>query len=80
MAVNITIKGIPKEVYERLRIRAKAQRRSINAQILTILEDQLSAKPMDVEERIKRVREIKRNATGTLDMEEIIETIEQGRP
>ena len=58
---TLTIKNIPMEVYERLKRRAKANRRSINQEVIAVIERALETPPIDVEstlERTQRIREL----------------------
>jgi plasmid stability protein len=78
--VTITIKNIPEQIYEQIKIRAKRNRRSINGEILSILEQATSWSPIDVQatlERARKVREITANSTVTAD--EIQKMINEGR-
>ncbi|MHB8779107.1 MAG: FitA-like ribbon-helix-helix domain-containing protein [Anaerolineales bacterium] len=54
--VTITIKNIPEEIYERIKTQAKTNHRSINGEILSILEQAISIPPIDVEETLKRAK------------------------
>jgi len=59
--VAITVKNIPVELYERVKERAKTNHRSINNELITILEQSLLPTPIDVVgtlERTRRVREL----------------------
>jgi hypothetical protein len=76
---SITIKNIPPLVYERLKQQAENNRRSINSEIITILEKALSIQPIDVEsviEKSRRLREMTANYTLTAD--EIEKMINEG--
>lgn len=58
---TLTIKDIPLEIYERLKTQAKNNHRSINKEIISILERVLSIPPLDVKatlERTKKIREL----------------------
>ena len=44
---TFTLKGIPEELYERLKARAAANRRSINGEMLVCLEEALRGKRVD---------------------------------
>jgi plasmid stability protein len=46
---NLTLKNIPAELHLRLKARADANRRSLNREILALLEAQLEAPVVDVE-------------------------------
>ncbi|HSK89125.1 MAG TPA: Arc family DNA-binding protein [Anaerolineales bacterium] len=78
--VTITLKKVPKEIYERIKVRAATNHRSINGEILSILEQAVSLSPIDVEatlERARKVRELTANYTITAD--EIERMINEGR-
>lgn len=78
--VTITLKKVPKEIYERIKVRAATNHRSINGEILSILEQAVSLPPIDVEatlERARKVRELTANYTVTAD--EIERMINEGR-
>jgi len=76
---SLTVKNIPPLVYARLKQQAENNRRSINSEIITILERALSMQPIDVEstiERSRRLRELTANYTLTAD--EIEKMINEG--
>ena len=67
---NITIKGIPEDLYTLLKRRAGENRRSINREILVCLEQALSSRRMDPAELLARadaVRERVRMEPWTAD-------------
>lgn len=81
---TLTMRGLPAEVHARLKKRAKANRHSLNQEVITELAE--LAREAEVEERKKRVVQvlgsIKRFRTGlkqTLSVEEIRAAIEEGR-
>ncbi len=79
--VTITVKNIPEQVYERIKVRAAANHRSINGEILTILEQVVSLPPIDVEatlERAHKVRELTAKYTA-VTADEIEKMINEGR-
>ena len=45
---NITIKNVPGELYEKIKITARENRRSINNEIIKRLGDSLSSKKIDI--------------------------------
>ena len=78
--VTITIKNITEKIYERIKVQAKVNHRSINGEILSILEQAVSLPPIDVQvtlERARKVRELTANYTVTAD--EIEKMINEGR-
>jgi len=56
---TLTIKNIPSEVYERLKHRAKANRRSINQEVISVIERALQTPPIDVDSAMERTRKIR---------------------
>ena len=78
--VTVTIKNIPEQIYERIKAQAKINHRSINGEILSILEQAVSLPPIDVQatlERARKVRELTAKYTVTAD--EIEKMINEGR-
>ncbi len=78
--VTVTIKNIPEEVYERIKTQSKVNHRSINGEILSILEQAISLPPIDVQatlERARKVRELTSHYTVTAS--EIEKMINEGR-
>ena len=57
--MNITIRNIPKEVIEKIRTLSQVERRSLNSEILMVLERGL-------EEKLGRMFDIKSNMTREL--------------
>lgn len=57
--VTITIKNIPPEIYEQLKVRAKRNRRSINGEVISIIEKALLVPPMDIEVTLERTRKLR---------------------
>ncbi|MHB8777835.1 MAG: FitA-like ribbon-helix-helix domain-containing protein [Anaerolineales bacterium] len=78
--VNITIKNIPEEIYERIKTQAKVNHRSINGEILSILEQAISIPPIDVEETLKRALKIREStAHYVITNEELTKWKNEGR-
>ena len=80
MPKNLTIKGIPDEVYERLKYRAEENMRSMNNEVIMTLKERLGRTPQEVDEIISRAKKLKEGSKGSLSMEEIMDAIEDGRP
>jgi plasmid stability protein len=55
--VTLSIKEVPEDVLERLRERAKRNHRSIQGELLTILEDAVAPRRLTVRELYERVRD-----------------------
>ena len=56
---TLTIKGMPDELYERLRQSAAQNRRSINSEAIVCLERSLRGRPKDPEAVLARVRALR---------------------
>lgn len=57
--VTLTIKNVPPEIYERIKMQAKNNHRSINGEVISILEKALSIPPLDVKATLERARKIR---------------------
>lgn len=78
--VTVTIKNIPEEIYERVKNQAKINHRSINGEILSILEQAITIPPIDVQATIKRARKVRElTAQYTITADEIEKLINEGR-
>ncbi len=77
--INISVKGIPMDVYEQIKKRAERNYRSINGEIIATLADSIAKDRVDVEMIEYISREIRKRANGTLSTEEIMAAIEEGR-
>lgn len=78
--VTLTIKNVPPEIYERIKIQAKNNHRSINGEVISIIEQALSIPPLDIKEtleRTKKIRELTAHYVVTAD--EIEKFINEGR-
>jgi antitoxin FitA len=64
MPVSLTLKNIPDEVYERLKVVAGEHRRSLNSQAICCLEASLVPVRMGAEEHLQRARELRRAFSG----------------
>ena len=78
---NITLKNIPDSLLNRLREKAKYNERSINSEILFMLKNYLSEENRpDAEKIIQRARRFRAKVKGSLSLEEIEKSINEGRP
>lgn len=77
---TLTIKNVPERIYERIKIQAKNNHRSINGEIIFLLEQALSISPIDVEATLKRARKIRElTAHYVISADEIEKMIDEGR-
>lgn len=59
---SLTIKGIPEEVMERLRRQAESHRRSLNSEVIHLLEHSVAHAQVPAAERLQRIRRLQRRA------------------
>jgi plasmid stability protein len=78
---NVTIKNIPEELYEKIKLQAKANHRSVNSEIISIFEHAVQKRtPIDVKmilERARKVREL--TAHYIISDEELTRWKKEGR-
>jgi plasmid stability protein len=78
---SLTIKGIPPELLEQLRTRAARHRRSLNSEVLHLLERSVDAPNVDVEAVLTGIRRLQdRTNLPPLTDEMLREAIDEGRP
>jgi plasmid stability protein len=77
--MNYTLKNIPDEIYEKIRIRAARNRRSINGEIIDILAAVAVPKRQSVEEILAIARELRSHTRGRITDEFISEAKREGR-
>ena len=56
MPVNITLKDVPDELVRLLKERAKRNHRSLQKEILALLEEALKPRPLSIEEAYERLK------------------------
>ena len=80
MPTTLTLKNIPDDVYERLKLSAQTHRRSMNSEVIVCLQAVLLPAKLTVMERLARAREL-RNALphGQFEAAEIDALKWQGR-
>jgi plasmid stability protein len=78
---SITVKNVPEELYERLKLSAQANRRSINSEIIVCIERAVSSERVEPEVVIARARELRdRTAEYRITDEEFNSAKADGRP
>ena len=81
MGTNITVKGIPDEVYRRLRAAAEANHRSINHEIINRIEQSLMPKRVSAHDLLTKVRRLHESfGDQTFEMSELDDARREGRP
>ena len=78
---TITVKGIPDDLYERLRKSARGHRRSINSEVIMCIERSVMPLAVDPEARFARARQLRETTAGyQITDEEFTEAKRMGRP
>lgn len=75
--VPLTIRRCPDDLHQRLKSLAKANRRSLNAEVLTLLEREQEQKPVTGREWAARLRKFKKMLTPQ-EHREFADKIEEG--
>ena len=79
MAV-ITLKNLPDTLYEKLKEQARRNHRSINSEAIACLEYTLTSQPVDPEEYLNEIRELRKKIKAPLLTEEVLhEAKNEGR-
>ena len=77
---SITVKNIPEDIYERLKQSAKANRRSINGEIIVIIEDAVKSRKIAPEDLLVRARQLReKTADYTIPDDEFTLAKQAGR-
>ncbi len=77
MPATLTIKGVPDDLLERLRERAKRNHRSLQGELMTILEAEAAPRKLTVEEVEERLK--RRNFSTPDDSTQIIRELRDTR-
>ena len=77
--MNYTLKNIPTEIYERIKLRAQRRRRSINSEIINILFEATTRRRPPVEEILARADELRALTKGVVTDEFISQAKREGR-
>ena len=77
---TITVKNIPDDLYEQLKKTAKTNQRSINKEIIAIVQRAVMPHPIDVDEWLEQTRQIRDRTTEyRLSGDEITRMKREGR-
>ncbi len=77
--MNITIKDVPKELHQALRERAQSHGRSLNKEVLAVLEKTLSPSRIEPQDLLKKI-EARRNRLSNIVRDgELQAIIKEGR-
>ena len=77
---NLLVRNIPHHFHVRLKLRARRHRRSVNGELLSILEEVLEEESEeDAKESTERWRTLRSRCLGTMSTEEVQAAIKGGR-
>jgi len=78
---NLSLKQVPDDLYQLLKARAAAHRRSINNEAIVCLEQALEARPFEAKRWLEEARTLRRQVPDlTLDDETLLLAKRRGRP
>ena len=81
MGISITVKNIPEKLYEKLKTRAESEHRSVNSEIIRILDNALGVRPVDPADMIAIARALRAKTRGGPITDEFISRAKrEGRP
>jgi hypothetical protein len=78
---TVTLKNIPDDLYDQIRQSARTNRRSINSEIITCIEQTLKVRRIHPEKILKTARALRKKTAGHLFTEKDITKVKStGRP
>jgi plasmid stability protein len=77
---NITVKDVPAKLHQRLKARALAHRRSLNREIVALLEAAAAPQKMDPDALLAHAASLRRRVAGRLTDSDLEELRNAGRP
>lgn len=77
---TMTIKNIPDELYEKLKLVAATNRRSLNNEVIVIIEKAIKKEIEPIDDGIERVRMLREKLDIYVTEEEINKAKNEGRP
>jgi plasmid stability protein len=78
---SFTLKGIPPDLYRRLKRSAAEHRRSVNSEVLVLLERALNVRQVDVERSLARIDALRNKLRVTpLTERKLRKAKREGRP
>lgn len=78
---SITLKNLPDSLYQRLKARAQAHRRSVNSEIIHCLETIAKPRRLSPEERLERLRAVRPKLDEkAIGLDELLRAVDEGRP
>lgn len=80
MPTTLTLKNIPDDVYEQLKVAAEMHRRSLNSEAIVCLETVLTPTKINPTERLARARQLRAGLSAEFCARDIDALKKQGRP
>jgi plasmid stability protein len=80
MATNFTLKNIPEDLYKKVKERAERNHRSINGEIISIINAAMASKHSSADEILARARAVRAQTGGFLTDDFINQAKREGRP
>jgi antitoxin FitA len=78
---TITLKNIPDDLYEHLKVSAQAHHRSVNSELINCLEIMLKPRKVSTDIRLAHIRNIRPQIDpNAISLEDIQQAIDDGRP
>ena len=78
---TITVKHIPDDLYNRLKAAAETNRRSINREIISRIEQSLSSHRVATDQLLARVKRVQESYSGRpISIEQLDRAKREGRP
>jgi plasmid stability protein len=78
--MNFTLKNIPDDIYEKIKVRAERNHRSINGEIIAILGETVMARRRSAAEILARAWELRSHTRGFLTDEFLNKVKREGLP
>ena len=78
--MNFTLKNIPDDIYEKIKVRAERNHRSINGEIISILGETVMARRKSAAEILALADELRSHTKGAVADEFISRAKREGRP
>jgi len=76
---TVTVKELPEKLHRRLKIRARQHRRSLNSEIIAVLEAAASARKLDADDLLTRATALRSRVGGRLTDSDLAALREAGR-
>ena len=78
--MNFTLKNIPDDIYEKIKVRAERNHRSINGEIIAILGETVMARRRSAAEILARADELRSHTRGFLTDDFLNKVKREGLP